>query len=243
MNKEDNKLTSGSILELKDSKYGSIASFNSTLPTKYKSLEEIDVINGKTLVTRIAEALDGKLASAKDYHTFERRCFYLVRTHKNNAKKVKISIVDGSFFETVPKEHLFYQMFMQVLKAHLKKQKVQIPSETLEKVEEALSHITDQSIIAGSKIIEKASIKPRLRIMAEVHPEGNPHNESYYPNVSASSFNLILEKSPSINRIEQKIKEELPEIHVFSIFHKRNGEHVVFQFKPTGKYATTLAEF
>jgi len=44
--KHDNKLICGSLLELKDSKGGSIASFNSTLPTKYKSLDEADIIIG-----------------------------------------------------------------------------------------------------------------------------------------------------------------------------------------------------
>ena len=39
--KHTGKLICGSLLELKDSKGGSIASFNSTLPTKYKTFEEI----------------------------------------------------------------------------------------------------------------------------------------------------------------------------------------------------------
>ena len=56
----------GSLMELKDSKSGSIASFNSTIPTKQKSLEEINVINGGDLVSRIAKILDGELALAKD---------------------------------------------------------------------------------------------------------------------------------------------------------------------------------
>lgn len=243
VSKENAELICGSIMELKDSKFGSISSFNSTIPTKRKSLEEIDVINGRTLVSRIAKVLDGELASDENYYTFERECFYLIRTHKNDVGKVKVSMVDGSFFETVPKKHLFYQMFLQVLKDHLKKQEVQIQPESIEKVKEALSYITDQSIIAGSRTIEKASIKPRLRIMAEVHPEGNPHNETHYPTVSSNSFNLIVQKTEHVEEIENQIKEELPEVCIFSIFHKRNGEHIVFQFKPSGKYDTTLRAF
>ena len=64
----ENKLTCGSLLELKDSKSGSIASFNSTLPTKYKSLEEIDVINGTNLVSRIAANKEGELAKTQSYY-------------------------------------------------------------------------------------------------------------------------------------------------------------------------------
>lgn len=228
--KQQRKLICGSLLELKDSKGGSIASFNSTLPTKYKSLEEIDVINGNKLVSRIARILDGKLASTKDYYTFQRRNFYLVRTHKENPAKVKVSIVDGSFFETVPKEHLIYQMFLNILRVHLEKKEIKISPELLKQVEEAFSHITDQTIIAASQLIEKASIRPRLRIMAEVHPEGNPHG-AFYPQISEGSLNLILQASPYIKELKRELHQKIPQIQVFSIYHKRNGEHIVFQFK------------
>lgn len=217
----------GSVMELKDSKGGNIASFNSTIPTKYKTLEEIDVINGNNLVSRIARVMDVELAD-ENYSSFERRCFYLIRTHKGS-DKVKLSIVDGSFFETVPKEHLFYQMFMNVLRAHLEKKKIKISPETLDKVEQTLSYITDQTLIAGSQIIERASVKPRLRIMAEVHPEGNPHSR-FYSEITEGSFNLILESSPQTETLEEELCKCIPEIEVFSIYHKRNGEHTVFQY-------------
>ncbi|MCD5390510.1 hypothetical protein LR007_01385 [candidate division NPL-UPA2 bacterium] len=96
--KHAGKLICGSLLELKDSKGGIVASFNSTLPTKYKSLEEISVINGGNLVSRVASIIDGELSSERSYYTFERRCFYLVRTHAGKDDKIKISLVDGSFF-------------------------------------------------------------------------------------------------------------------------------------------------
>ncbi|RLI42910.1 hypothetical protein DRO69_09860 [Candidatus Bathyarchaeota archaeon] len=225
--KHGERYIDGSLIELKDSKGGNIASFNSTIPTKYKSLEEIDVINGNNLVSRIAKVMDGELALDERYFKFERRCFYLVRTHKGS-KKVKVSIVDGSFFETIPKEHLFYQMFLNVLRAHLKKEKIEISQDTLEKVKKTLSHITDQTIIAKSQIIEGASVRPRLRIMAEVHSEGNPHGK-FYPEITESSFNLILQASPQVKKLEKELLTLIPEIEVFSIFHKRNGEHRVFQ--------------
>jgi hypothetical protein len=228
--KEDNKLTNGSLLELKDSKGGSIASFNSTLPTKYKSLDEIDIINGKSLVSRIASIMDGELASDKDYRTYQRRSFYLIRTYKNSKDKVKISIVDGTFFETVPKEHLFYQMFLNILRNHLKKKEIIIPTAQLKEIEKSLSYITDQTIIAASQTIEKASVRPRLRIMAEVHSEGNPHSSSY-PEISERSFNLIIQSSSYKKEVEKFILERVPEIKVFAVQHKRNGEHIVFQFK------------
>jgi len=227
--KHEKKIIGGSLIELKDSKGGSIASFNSTIPTKYKSLEEIDVVNGDRLVSRIATIMDGKLAVDENYFKFERRCLYLIRTYKES-EKVKISIVDGSFFETIPKEHLFYQMLMNVLRLHLEKKKIEISTQMLKNVEEAFSHITDQTIIAQSQTIEKASIKPRLRIMAEVHSEGNPHSQ-HYPEITEGSFNLILQSSPEIKQVEKEMSTNIPEVEIFFIFHKRNGEHTVFQFR------------
>ena len=223
------KIIGGSLIELKDSKGGSIASFNSTIPTKYKSLEEIDVVNGDRLVSRIATIMDGKLAVDENYFKFERRCFYLIRTYKEG-EKVKVSIVDGSFFETIPKEHLFYQMLMNVLRGHLEKKNIEIAPEALKNVEKAFSFITDQTIIAQSQKIEKASVRPRLRIMAEVHLEGNPHSQ-HYPEITEGSFNLILQSSLEVKELEKELSAHIPEIEVFSIFHKRNGEHRVFQFR------------
>jgi len=228
--KHADKLICGSLLELKDSKGGSVASFNSTLPTKYKSFEEIDVINGNNLVSRVASIIDEGLSSESSYYTFERRCFYLVRTHTGKDDKVKISVVDGSFFETVPKAHLIYQMFLNILRGHLEKKKIKIHPETLSQIEKALSHVTDQTIIAASQIIEKASVRPRLRIMAEVHSEGNPHS-SFYPEILERSVNLIIESSEYKEKLAKIISQKVPEIEIFTTHHKRNGEHVVFQFR------------
>jgi hypothetical protein len=228
--RQENELICGSLLELKDSKGASIASFNSTLPTKYKNLDEVDLINGNNFVSRITSIMDGELASDKNYRTYQRRNFYLIRTHKGEDDKVKISIVDGSFFETVPKEHLIYQMFLNILRDHLKKKDINIPSELMNEIEKSLSYITDQTIIAASQTIEKASVRPRLRIMAEVHPEGNPHS-SFYPKILERTVNLIIQSSLYNGEIIETISNKIPDINVFTIQHKRNGEHLVFQVK------------
>lgn len=228
--KSEDTLNCGSLLELKDSKGGSVASFNSTLPSKTKNLDEINIINGNDLVSRITSILDGELASDKIYNTYQRRNFYLIRTHKNNTQKVKISIVDSSFFETVPKEHLVYQMFLNILRNHLKKKDIKIPSELLVEIEKSLSFLTDQTIIAASQTIEKASINTRFVVTADVHPEGNPHS-SFYPEISERSVNLIVQTSDYNDRIKAHILENVSDINVLTIQHKRNGKHLVFQFK------------
>ena len=225
----EKQLFCGSLLELKDSKGGTISSFNSTLPTKSKNLEEVDIVNGNNLVSKIASIKDRQIVEVENYRTYQRKCFYLIRTYRDD-DRVKISLVDGSFFETVPKDHLIYQMFLNILQAHLNKKNIKIPIETLRQFQELLSHITDQTIIASSQNIEKASVRPRLRIMAEVHSEGNPHSSSY-PEISEGSFNLIIQKALFTKELEEKLHREIPQTEKLTIHHKRNGEHIVFQFK------------
>ncbi|MGQ9722654.1 MAG: hypothetical protein ACUVXA_15185 [Candidatus Jordarchaeum sp.] len=229
--KVGNKFTCGGLLELKDSKGGSISSFNSTIPTRTKNLKEIEVVNGGDLVLRIASIVDGK-SIKREYCTSERRCFYLVRTHSKDPDKVKVSIIDGSFFETISKDHLLYQVLLQILHEHIKKKELQIPKSTLEQVQKVLSEITDQTIIAASRNIEGASIRPRLRIMAEVHNEGNPHS-SHYPQILEKSFNLILKSTPQTEKIKNVLLNEIPELKTFTIKHKRNGDHTVLQLRLT----------
>ncbi|MFC1941507.1 hypothetical protein ACFLWL_03825 [Chloroflexota bacterium] len=103
----EKQLFCGSLLELKDSKGGTISSFNFTLPTKSKNLEEVDIVNGKNLVSKITSIKDSQLDKVADYHTYQRKCFYLIRTYRDD-DRVKISLIDGSFFETIPKDHLIY---------------------------------------------------------------------------------------------------------------------------------------
>ena len=74
--------------------------------------------------------------------------------------------------------------------------------------------------------------------MAEVHQEGNPHSK-FYPEITEGSFNLILQSSPQVKEVEKELSAHIPEIEVFPIFHKRNGKHIVFQFKK----GTRLSKF
>lgn len=222
-------LTCGSLLELKDSAGRNIASFNSTLPTHFKNLDEIDIVNGKNLVSRISSIIDENYSQG-DCHALERRCFYLVRTHRGTPEKIRISIIDGSFFETVPKDHLIHQVFLQILSNHINSGQLEISPEKLSQVQEVLSNITDQTIIATSRIVNGASIRPRLRIMAEVHREGNPHS-SHYPQISEGTFNFILLANAQSTMLIERLVSEIPELEIFTIKHLRNGEHIVFQFR------------
>ncbi|AHF81287.1 hypothetical protein [Thermococcus paralvinellae] len=225
---QDNQLIGGEILELKDSKGGGIASFNSTIPTEYKTLKEIERLNGSKgkIVIKIAEIFD-KNSSDPLWKTYKRKCFYLIRTHKTDKSKIKVSIVDGAFFETIPEEKLISLMFQNIFNKHAKE--YHIPDTVKENASQVFQYLTDHSLISFSQDIPKASIKPRLRIMAEAKNEGNPHWEKY--NIPSRTLNLVI-KADSESKITREIIEEskLP-IKIFTINHQNDGEFLVFSYR------------
>ena len=93
------------------------------------------------------------------------------------------------------------------------------------------TQINDQTIIAASQSIEKASVKPRLRIMAEVNPEGNPHSQQHYPQIQEKTINLILLSKLFKEGIIYQLLRARPELAQSKLKHKRNGEYIVFQHK------------
>ncbi len=234
----------GALLELKDSKGDSIASFNSTIPTRFKSLEDVRHISGKTLVPNAARLYDFPLSADPEYYTQKRLCFYLVRTQAKSDDKVKISLVEGSFFETLPKDQVLAQVWDQVLDAG----GVKLAERS--HIVELLASL-DQTEIARSREIKGASIKPRLRLMAEVHHDARLHS---YTEIKPRTVNLVIKRERGFDEVwlqrefakeglqtevvvdagtkflllsegESKIK-----LRYFVILHKRNGEHIVLQY-------------
>jgi hypothetical protein len=257
---QNNIYSGGEILELKDSEGGSIASFNSTLPTHYKTLLEIDELNSSSVVSRIAHVVDFPHSMQAGYDAFPRKCFYFVRTLNNNEHNLRMSVIEGSFFETMPKEKIISETFKSIARAHIGDH---LPAD----METILEKFTDQSKIAKSQtdlksviggVEKRASINPRFRIMSEVAPDGNPHT---YPEIPPRTLNLIVQASPSRDRdvsyrtkrtqlvesfqkaLKAKFKREFTfeeehsrfsssglAIELKEIEHKRNGLHSVLQF-------------
>ena len=206
---QEEQLNDGSLFELKDSKGGSISSFNSTLPTQWKSLQEITRLNGSDGVSKLARIIDYPLSMRDTYNTFKRRCFYFIRTN-SQSEKVRVSVVEGSFFETLPKEYLIGETIKAIARDHF-------GGELTPELEQMFERINDQSLIAKSRsdlkstikgIEKKASISPRFRIMSEVTSDGNPH---YYQEVQVKTFNLILQVSPTRER-DNKYREKREEL-------------------------------
>ncbi len=235
----------GALLELKDSKNNNIASFNSTIPTRFKSLMDASRVMGSDLVKNAAQLYDFPRSSGVDYLTKERLCFYLVRTESGWQRAVRISLVEGSFFETLPKDQLLAQIWEQILDAG------GVPPSERPHIVEFLANL-EQAEIARTREVEHASVKPRLRLMAEVHPDAKLHA---YPEIKPRTVSLVIKRESEFDerwlqrefgkdgvkvRIAQQAGEKILllgndeskiELHCFTILHKRNGEHLVLQYK------------
>jgi len=230
-----NPVGNGALLELKDSKGKQIASFNSTLPSACKRISQLT-----KLVREAIQHYEEKQNSGNVAYPDERDCFYLLRTMSDNPVQCRISIVQGTFFETIPNQQLLRSLWQEVL------QQANIPEEQQQQVLDHLAKL-ERDEIAQSRLIERASVKPRLRIMSEVVADANPH---LYEPISARTVNLIL-KAPTENVDEDTLGEWLADCFkrdnlqvslskntliiyginykIFTIYHKRNGLHLVVQ--------------
>jgi len=233
----------GALLEVKSSKGGQLASFNSTIPTRMKALSELATSGSEGIVCRAAILADLPHSITQDWHDAPRTCLYLVRTDAENSAKVRISVVEGSFFETVTQNELLTGVWKELLTD------AGIDGSQQDEVAKALSGLSQESVVKSRKM-EGASVKPRLRLMAEVHPDGNPH---IYPAVSPGTVNLIVKKewSDDCAWLEGELAKEgvqlcqedgtleavMPKADVrlglscTVIKHKRNGEHLLVSFR------------
>jgi len=234
----------GALIELKDSESVSVASFNSTLPSAEKDVKRLSDI-----VRESVRRYDLPVSITPDY-LWKRKCFYLVRTSKTHKKKVRISLVQGTFFETLPGQELLRQLWGQLLR------QAGLTEDKSSGVVDALASL-EREDIAVSRHIEKASIKPRLRIMSELQADANPHD---YPEIPPQTVNLIVkpeiadegddnlwitqsltwfeqqadrEKVTVVESTSQRIvlceKDAEYAFKVCCVHHKRNGRHLVLQ--------------
>ncbi|OYT72617.1 MAG: hypothetical protein CFK49_09925 [Armatimonadetes bacterium JP3_11] len=228
-------LGDGALLELKDSRGAGVASFNSTLPSARKQLTTL-----APLVTQSVQRYEECRQCEPDDD--KRDCFYLIRTHKQCSKQCRVSLVHGAFFETLPNQDLLAHLWQDVLR------QANAPDELLEQIIHYLAQL-DRAEVAQTRQIEKASVKPRLRIMSEIHAEGNPHT---YPEIPPRSVNLIFKQPEGIDendlvewvsvcfgedrcevgRFNNKFQLELNsafKAEVKKIHHRRNGMHIIIQ--------------
>jgi hypothetical protein len=227
LNKNRKMFTGGELIEMKDSKSYTVSSFNSTIPSRSKSIEEIITGENSNIKRQMEEAGDDIFSLPV------RNVFYLVRG--KGKQHTKVCLVYGSFFETISIENLISQSFYQVLEERLKESGQEIP----DNLKQALvSMLSQQQSFSKVRNVEKASVKLRFRIMTEVKAEGNILNTNKYPEIKDDTLNFILpyhnqeQEQDAFKRLGVVFsKKELRKFNIFKIKHHFNGYFIVLQTK------------
>ena len=216
----------GELLEVKDSKSYSVPSFNSTIPTGKKSVDEL--IRGRRSVIR--EQMEA--AGDDIYSLWEREVYYLLRGKSKG--KTKICLVHGSFFETVRVEQLIQQAFGQVLDERLEEEEYEISAELHDLM---LRIFSTQDSFSRVRHVDNATVKMRFRIMTEVKKEGNIFNSRIYPAIKDNTLNFIIPDHPAdvIALRKRYLRQSLSKSEIergkqFTITHPFNGDFFVLSY-------------
>ncbi len=225
LNKDRKIFTGGELIELKDSDSYTVSSFNSTIPSRSKKIEDI-ITGGNSIIKQQMEEAGNDIFSLP-----LRDVYYLVRGRKKSY--AKICLVYGSFFETISIENLISQSFSQVLEERLKESGKEISEEFKQTL---LSIFSQQQNFSRVRNVEKASVKLRFRIMTEVKAEGNILKSNKYPAIKDNTLNFVLpcHEEGDEREILKKAKlvfgeTELKQFGIFKIKHHFNGYFLVLQ--------------
>jgi hypothetical protein len=219
----------GEFIELKDSKSYSVASFNSTIPTGEKDIHELIEGTESTIRTQMQEAGDDILSLRI------RQVFYLTRGRKRS--NVKVCLVHGKFFETVPVSTLISESFGQALEERLDELGTSLSASMKQKL---LDLFSEQETFSRTRTVDNASVRLRFRVMTEVKAKGNILNQNQYPQISENTLNFAM---PCHNEAEQKlhidrmnaafeqmnISDLFSQIGIFTLQHHFNGPFLIFQ--------------
>jgi len=225
LNINNSLFTGGELIELKDSKSYNVSSFNSTIPSGKKDIEKII----KSVNSNIRKQMEN---AGNNIHLVPQRdVYYLIRgKYKSN---LKITLVHGSFFETMKSEDLISQSFEQVLEEQLARYDLKLEENTKSVLTDIFSQ---QESFSKVRNVAKASVKLRFRIMTEVKTEGNILNTKQYPEIENNTINLLIpyrtdkEKETNLRRFSNTInKNKLKKYKIFSLKHHLNGYFTVFQ--------------
>lgn len=189
INQNDGGPVGGELVELKDAKSMSIPSFNSSIPSASKSVDELSA--GLRRRLELQNELDDRL--------FEREVFYLIRGRdlkSRPAPRTKVILVNGGFFETVPTDQLLIGAFGQV--AHDATGKpASLPSEVFKAFQR-------QEHFARVRHVEGASVKIRFRVMTEAEAETNLLNHRQFPQFPDDTLSMLV---PYRSRYDQSMND------------------------------------
>ena len=229
LNTGDEQFAGGELIELKDSKAYSVASFNSTIPTGEKDIKKLTEGQENTIRTQMEEAGNAILSLPI------RQVFYLIRGKKQS--NVKVCVTHGKFFETVPVSTLISESFGQALEERL--------DELGESLSPSLKHklldlFSEQQTFSRTRNVDDASVRLRFRIMTEVKAGANILNPNQYDQIGDNTLNFAVPchgetaQNQQCNKMRYAFEEIgyahlFSQIEVFSLQHHFNGKFLIFQ--------------
>ena len=229
LNHDDRLFSGGELIELKDSKSYSVASFNSTIPTGEKDIRKLVGGTENVIRTQMQEAGNDILS------LLTRQVFYLVRGKK--ASDMKVCLSHGKFFETIPVSTLISEAFGQALEERL----AELELELSEPMKQALLDIfSEQETFSRTRSIENASVRLRFRIMTQVEKGANLLNPNQYPQIGDNTLNFAVpchdgeEERLHIHRMQTAFRQMdashlYSQMGVFLLQHHYNGNFLIFQ--------------
>lgn len=229
LNHNDPIFSGGELIELKDSKSYSVASFNSTIPTGEKDIRELIQGAENIIRTQMQDAGD-------DIRSLPmRQVFYLIRGRNNS--NVKVCLGHGKFFETVPVSTLISESFGQALEERLNELEISFSDSMKQKL---LNLFSEQETFSKTRNVENASVKLRFRVMTEVKAGGNILNHNQYPEIKDNTLNFAVpyhnkaEREPYIDSMktafdQMNISDLFSQVEFFVLQHHFNGPFLIFQ--------------
>lgn len=233
LNNEDVQFTGGELIELKDSKQYSVASFNSTIPTGEKDIKKLTEGQANIIRTQMEKAGNNILSLPV------RQVFYLIRGSKQS--NTKVCLAHGKFFETVPVSTLISESFGQALEERLSELGETLSPSMKQKL---LDIFSEQQTFSKTRDIEKASVKLRFRIMTGVKAGANILNPNQYPQIGDNTMSFAMPCHCEAQQSEQhdKMKVAFQQMECSDLFahlktfvlqHHFNGKFLVFQMNLT----------
>ena len=229
LNNGDGQFTGGELIELKDSKTYSVASFNSTIPTGEKDVEKLTEGQENTIRTQMEEAGNNILSLPI------RQVFYLIRGRKQ--PNAKVCLTHGKFFETVPVSTLISESFAQALEERLDEFGESLSVSMRQKL---LNLFSEQQTFSRTRNVDNASVRLRFRIMTEVKAGANILNQNQYPQIGDNTLSFAVPCHSDTEQNQQRDKMKIAfqemeceklfsQMEVFSLQHHFNGKFLIFQ--------------
>ena len=229
LNNSNEQFTGGELIELKDSKTYSVASFNSTIPTGEKDIRKLTEGAENTIRTQMEEAGNNILSVPI------RQVFYLIRGKKQS--NVKVCLTHGKFFETVPVSTLISESFGQALEERLDELGASLSPSLKHKL---LDLFSEQQTFSRTRNVDDASVRLRFRIMTEVKAGANILNPNQYPQIDDNTLNFAVpchgdtEQSQQYSKMkvvfeQMECSDLFAQVGVFVLQHHFNGKFLIFQ--------------